>query len=122
MTFLQLGSEFYVSESREKMGPNANLMTELRGPFANFGTRDSSFDTPRTLMTTDSLATGLAGREGRTSNTRLPDWCYQAFTLERAVDQKEQTDWGFVTPVWIAIALFCVLVQLVGFLALTNVF
>lgn len=120
MTFLQLGSEFYVNESREKMGLNTNRMTELRGPFVNFGTHDASFDDPRIFMTSESLAPDLSGRDGRPSTARLPEWCYRAFNLERAEDRKQQTDWGFVTPVWIAIALSCTLVQVVGFMALIN--
>ncbi|MEM9571935.1 MAG: hypothetical protein AAF996_10730 [Pseudomonadota bacterium] len=110
-----------MNDSREKMGLNTNLMTELRGPFVNFGTHDPSFDDPRIFMTSESLPTDLAARDGRPSATRLPDWCYRAFKLERADDRKQQTDWGFVTPVWIAIALSCTLVQVVAFMALINV-
>lgn len=40
-----------------------------------------------------------------------PRWCWKAFRLERSRDTKERTDWGFVTPVWILMALVCVISQ-----------
>ncbi|MEL6728948.1 MAG: hypothetical protein AAFP81_15685 [Pseudomonadota bacterium] len=40
------------------------------------------------------------------------DWCRTAFFLHQQGHRSEPTDWGFVTPVWIAAALFCVLIQI----------
>lgn len=122
MTFLQPGSEFYVSKSRENTGPNAKLVTELRGPFVNFGTRDALYQNASLEMTSDSLSSGFAKRGSAPSDVRLPEWCYPAFKLERARYRTERTDWGFVAPVWIAIALFCTLVQVVGIKALLALF
>ncbi|MEL6826783.1 MAG: hypothetical protein AAFN91_11095 [Pseudomonadota bacterium] len=57
----------------------------------------------------------------RNFSTRLPSafsgtpsWCQVAFLFERE-RRKEPTDWSFVLPVWIAIGLFCSLVQIVAF-------
>lgn len=44
-----------------------------------------------------------------------PAWCQVAFLFERERRRKEPTDWSFVLPVWIAIGLFCSLVQIVAF-------
>ena len=50
-----------------------------------------------------------------------PSWCQVAFMFERERSRKERTDWGFVLPVWIAVALFCSLVQIVAFQSLMSV-
>ncbi|MEL7030805.1 MAG: hypothetical protein AAGL97_03170 [Pseudomonadota bacterium] len=51
-----------------------------------------------------------------------PSWCQVAFMFERERNRKEPTDWSFVLPVWIAIALFCSLVQIVAFQSIYSVF
>lgn len=122
MTLLQLGGEFYVSESREKMGSSASLMTELHGPFANFSVREVSIEDSRSLMTPEASSPVLSGRSRSSAPNRLPEWCYRAFSLERARANKDHTDWGFVAPVWIAISLACLLIQLLAVMALTSIF
>ncbi|MEL7539524.1 MAG: hypothetical protein AAGJ51_01365 [Pseudomonadota bacterium] len=41
--------------------------------------------------------------------------------FEKERRRSEPTDWSFVLPVWIAIALFCSLVQIVAFQSLYSV-
>ncbi|MEO1553432.1 MAG: hypothetical protein AAFR82_05810 [Pseudomonadota bacterium] len=54
--------------------------------------------------------------------SRKPYWCQVAFMFEKERRRAEPTDWSFVLPVWIAITLFCSLVQIVAFKSIYSVF
>ncbi|MEO1322682.1 MAG: hypothetical protein AAFV59_06715 [Pseudomonadota bacterium] len=51
----------------------------------------------------------------------IPTWCHHAFQIEDALNKRDRTEWDFVVPVWIAITLFCTMVQVIGFKALNYI-
>ena len=65
-------------------------------------------------------SSGFSSRGSTRMDPTVPAWCYPAFQFEKARNKRERADWDFVVPVWIAITLFCTLVQVVGFQTIAS--
>lgn len=86
---------------------------------------DLRLDLGARAQTCSMVSTDLGHRKfsSRMSSavSRTPSWCQVAFMFEKERRRTEPTDWSFVLPVWIAIALFCSLVQIVAFQSIYSV-
>lgn len=49
-------------------------------------------------------------------------WCNQALHYERARRSQDATDWGLAVPVWISALLISLIIQIVAFKALFQLF
>jgi len=110
-----------VSKSRKNYWPDAENFWTIEGLNGdlnlNSATRPGSFSLISAELSTHQMPTPY-----RALSKETPSWCHVAFMFERQRLRSEPTDWGFVAPVWIAIGLFCTLVQVVTFQTLFTIF
>lgn len=113
---LQPRSEFYVRKALKSPGSNgeAHIKPALE---------TLSFDAPDVASSSNKMVVPKSRPQCRSTQTNpnTPAWCYYAFQFEKLRSKRERTDWEFVVPVWIAITLFCTLVQIVGFKTIVSV-
>lgn len=114
---LQPRSEFEVSKALKIPGSSSEAISESANESVRFGPVSTLYSSNHTVTSAD-LPSGGPGQ----IDPRVPDWCYLAFQFEKKKSERERTDWDFVLPVWIAITLFCMLVQVVGLKTLAAVF
>lgn len=106
---LQPRSEFDVTKALKIPGAGGKSVSESANEHVRFEPVSTLYSSNHTVASAD-LPCGEVGQ----FDSRVPDWCYPAFQFEKGKSKRERTDWDFVLPVWIAITLFCMLVQVVG--------
>lgn len=112
---LQPRSEFRVSKALKIPGSGGEAISTSAKEQFGFEAYAELYPSNHAMM-----SSGLERRRAAHIDRNVPSWCYPAFQFEKAQNKSERTDWEFVVPVWIAITLFCSLVQVVGFQTLAS--
>lgn len=115
-------SECGVNSITKRSGVNSKRVPDMRGKPADPKQVDAPTERDRSEAPNETVMPETARQHKGMPASKTVAWYYRALKLERARNPGERTDWGFVVPVWIAIILFCIIVQVGLFLALKSLF
>lgn len=109
-----------MSKSREKYWGNAEQFSFIEGINGDLSLNTAHRPVGHSIVSTKMTQHSTARFQPLPSGT--PNWCHVAFMFERQRLRSERTDWSFMAPVWIAIGLFCTIVQVFAFKSLWSLF